>query len=81
MTIAKISLYCIFKNASSNSILYDKERHRTKETTQKKPNAACPRTRMDPLPLKFLATANEIGQRKTQLQRYSAEVLQEHSAH
>ena len=56
----------------------DTERKRQHKTKQ---NAACPKTRMDPLPPKFLATANEIGQRKTQLQRYSAEVLQEHSAH
>ena len=39
-------------------------RHRTEQRTE------CLRARRGALPVKFLAIANELGQRKTQLMRY-----------
>ena len=59
------------KNTSSKIVYYvikdttkRNRRHRTEQRTE------CLRARRGPLPVKFLAIANELGQRKTQLKRY-----------
>ena len=61
----------LIKNTSSK-IVYNKikditERSRRHRTEQRK---ECLRARRIPLPEKFLAIANELGQRKIQLKRY-----------
>ena len=59
-------LYYLIKNDIGRN-----KQHRTKQ------DAECLRTRQGLFPTKFLATANELGQRKTQLMYYKDILLTE----